>query len=102
SGHTRSKRDWSSDVCSSDLTKFRVIGGIDRNSAGLLYIAAELRLDAAAQIVDGDCGADANQATDCADIGAGGLLAAGLSRDIERSEERRVGGGGGVGGRGVV
>src|SRR5207253_3502646 len=70
--HTRWPRDWSSDVCSSDLD---LVGGVD-------FLAAARRLDALA-------------AQDLADevIPAAGLRRVGQAIDAgwPRSEERRVG-----------
>src|SRR5699024_9260603 len=36
--HTRSKRDWSSDVCSSDLGAVSLIPGIGESLGGMLFI----------------------------------------------------------------
>src|SRR5699024_11983430 len=83
--HTRSKRDWSSGVCSSDLTRGR--GGPADGRAGPHRPAAQDRLAGSA--------------------GAGGPGPGGMStperrtgRRRWRSEERRVGKGGG--GQGVA
>src|SRR5207249_8780433 len=45
--HTRSKRDWSSDVCSSDLSDGREFLG---ESEGIISQAGELRCGAAATV----------------------------------------------------
>src|SRR5690606_39445317 len=36
--HTRFSRDWSSDVCSSDLELLRLLSGLDRLKAGQLFL----------------------------------------------------------------
>src|SRR5699024_12166898 len=72
--HTRSKRDWSSDVCSSDLfakdtTEFETL--------------AELRADVKAKLEE--------QAKNAADAEMRNALVEKVSANTERSEERRVG-----------
>src|SRR5699024_11542201 len=85
--HTRSKRDWSSDVCSSDLffahTADHLFGevwsrpGLSHRDRRLLLLGA----------------LTAQGNTDVADIQVGAALGNGeLTPDeLERSEERRVG-----------
>src|SRR5690349_25047676 len=71
--HTRSLRDWSSDVCSSDLNTFDENGGDDHR--------------------DGECGKIKNLAGRY-DVSAGGIKVDRRIRIGEkrlRSEERRVG-----------
>src|SRR5206468_4421413 len=71
--HTRSDRDWSSDVCSSDLS-------IDRCEGAVLYD------------VDGNSYIDLLAGVGVASLGyAHPRYVAALQRQIERSEERRVG-----------
>src|SRR5699024_12788644 len=36
--HTRSKRDWSSDVCSSDLTRFVILSALCPTGRGGLFV----------------------------------------------------------------
>src|SRR5205809_8051807 len=73
--HTRCSRDWSSDVCSSDLLLDRLAGGgVERRHVGS----------------GGSRGRAGGAAGGC------GL------RPVERSEERRGGKGGGLIGRGVI
>src|SRR5207249_8648285 len=75
--HTRSKRDWSSDVCSSDLYKASAspLSGTERGSGGEVRRIATIPVSTKY--------ADSSQAED-------GLL--GLAADPNfRSEERRVG-----------
>src|SRR5207249_8506604 len=98
--HTRSKRDWSSDVCSSDLFALKN------------FIAQRTAPEIAHGIVDivgiADTGDDSFRAV-CEDVGVGvefvrfaprgdgGML--GCRDAVGRSEERRVGkecGGGGL------
>src|SRR5699024_11757782 len=91
--HTRSKRDWSSDVCSSDLLENVMVGATPITRAGA--IAATLRLPSQRneerQI--------RNQASNA--LARVGLLdwaredaeslPLGQQRRVQRSEERRVG-----------
>src|SRR5699024_11447819 len=81
--HTRSKRDWSSDVCSSDL------GNENRNSRGIYWRRIKFR------------SSDSNfESSRCIKRtgSRSGILPFGLSRlcnsSLLRSEERRVGKGG--------
>src|SRR5699024_11885937 len=87
--HTRSKRDWSSDVCSSDLVtdpSTRVAG----IQSGEYDIAQEVPYDNADQL-------DADENVENQIIpGAGTLIMfmnkkTGPFKDVKRSEERRVG-----------
>src|SRR5207249_11622315 len=45
--HTRSKRDWSSDVCSSDLSEFAHLSGTltDANGGGIADVQVQARRD---------------------------------------------------------
>src|SRR5207249_7596295 len=89
--HTRSKRDWSSDVCSSDLVLKQPVQLLDA-PASLLYEARDLqqnieqtsqlqeRARTAFRILDNHIAACVTKAQEA------------LSRaDLTRSEERRVG-----------
>src|SRR5699024_11292846 len=87
--HTRSKRDWSSDVCSSDLSVCRQVR--DKYQGPILMLTA--RTDDADQVQGLDEGADDYV---CKPVRPPVLLArikALLRRAevLERSEERRVG-----------
>src|SRR5699024_11649747 len=90
--HTRSKRDWSSDVCSSDLV-----------AAERLLVGQGTRLRHALQRVDGLRGAEHHVVAVEVPVDAGALAARGVGGLLQqgqavRSEERRVGRGGGSGG----
>src|SRR5438067_6162284 len=50
--HTRSKRDWSSDVCSSDLLRTRVGAGLDQRCGGAAAKVDQQIPEAAQQILD--------------------------------------------------
>src|SRR5699024_11562268 len=84
--HTRSKRDWSSDVCSSDLvsvgTDVRIAEGVSvgRDS----YVNGRCQLDEGVSV-----GKGANLSNRVA-VGEGSALGDGASVG-PRSEERRVG-----------
>src|SRR5699024_11863505 len=67
--HTRSKRDWSSDVCSSDL----ILADLLSRSSVMVSV-----YEPAAQSI---CAVDEH----------GAIVAALRDRDLMRSEERRVG-----------
>src|SRR5699024_11434096 len=93
--HTRSKRDWSSDVCSSDLSSLigrspagRAGGGEQHGQPG----AADLQQGA---VLEGDGGADPLPVDEGAVGGAeiGGDQGR-IGLRAQRSEERRVGKGG--------
>src|SRR5690606_40548037 len=89
--HTRFSRDWSSDVCSSDLAAPRA-GTMVGGRAGPPDPAAERggapRAPSVRGLVDGDRDPRRRSA------GRAGV-------PLARSEERRVGKGGGRGGRGI-
>src|SRR5256884_4614618 len=75
--HTRCSRDWSSDVCSSDLDLLDAGAGahglvVDLHAGGLVVIGGPLRVQRRRE----------------AGAGAGGFL---LGQGLARSEERRVG-----------
>src|SRR5699024_12169486 len=88
--HTISKRDWSSDVCSSDLLA-RFYGRTGQNNA--VHLAAVECLDC---LGHGEIGLSSTCRTDTKDDRVGidridvDLLVVGLWADL-RSEERRVG-----------
>src|SRR5262249_56835653 len=91
--HTRLVSDWSSDVCSSDLTQ----EGEDQAAHGVDLAALVLRqhiADLLLQKLDGRAAVDVDRAVDPA--GHGGrlsnvVLVLDLAHDLLRSEERRVG-----------
>src|SRR5206468_6605730 len=76
--HTRSDRDWSSDVCSSDLLDVPVQHGAIRRDAELVGLAMDGEPFVAGELAVGDRGARGGREDFCA-----------AAR--ERSEERRVG-----------
>src|SRR3989440_4974134 len=77
--HTRSDRDWSSDVCSSDL---RELGDRHRLELRRLHIALELRARTIARPRRGGLALDERRQLRDAERDA---------IEVERSEERRVG-----------
>src|SRR5690606_41188878 len=100
--HTRFSRDWSSDVCSSDL-QVQAEFGVDRADASLPYTATMVGFAAGNVIVGGAIdrfGYWLPALFSSIGLGAGFLLAAATS-SILRSEERRVGKSVDVGGRGI-
>src|SRR5687768_17676173 len=74
--HTRCSRDWSSDVCSSDL--------LEDDLRGVRGADADLRLLLALAQAGGALGDDEGCLAAVAELGVDG-------RDDDRSEERRVG-----------
>src|SRR5699024_12192938 len=83
--HTRSKRDWSSDVCSSDLLK--VLAGILDPDQGTLIKPGDYQVGYLSQEPDLD-----NKATVLETVFAGNTPIMNAVRKYEqRSEERRVG-----------
>src|SRR5947209_14627632 len=86
-GHTRYWRDWSSDVCYSDLERQRGVPGLDRGVVQRRAGPAH-RLDdpePGAGILEGPCGVFA------AAVGVQHDPVDGAAADRRRSEERRVG-----------
>src|SRR5699024_11528208 len=86
--HTRSKRDWSSDVCSSDLRITDDIDQIDRayvlTTKNNAYVAAMMNND--------DANDDKKERRRGNEINDGNRSDRGMStRHTDRSEERRVG-----------
>src|SRR5699024_11548276 len=73
--HTRSKRDWSSDVCSSDLRVFSALVSPENTLASF-----RRALDDGAQLLECDV-----------HLSADGELVVMHDQTIDRSEERRVG-----------
>src|SRR5699024_2639460 len=73
--HTRSKRDWSSDVCSSDLTADILGGGLDGAldlaAAGQLGVADAAEIAASAMTQFGLSGGDVSHIADLLAAGAG-------------------------------
>src|SRR5207249_7211725 len=91
--HTRSKRDWSSDVCSSDLYFTGIVWEIHDRKGELRAIAGGGRYDNLIKLVSGvDLPA---LGFGMGDVVLGELL---KDRGLLRSEERRVGKGGRIGG----
>src|SRR5699024_11289762 len=86
--HTRSKRDWSSDVCSSDLTHWPLADGtdtqifswLDDHSRFLLHISAHAQITGETVITTFTHATAEN-----------GYPASTLTDNGMRSEERRVG-----------
>src|SRR5207249_8643265 len=90
--HTRSKRDWSSDVCSSDLVqKLNWIGSPDRNTT-LLYIRADTPYismdDVIKAKVPPKCGGSGRDSSSLI-FALEDLI--GARFEVVRSEKRRVG-----------
>src|SRR5699024_11877758 len=81
--HTRSKRDWSSDVCSSDLSHTPVPAAADHAKA-VMQVAA-----AGPGVWLSDGGSNVMPTGTTAEVRSAWGLHAGLVR--RRSEERRVG-----------
>src|SRR5207249_6969871 len=91
--HTRSKRDWSSDVCSSDLF-VTLAGSADKVLTGKLNNAGTvIEKDSGRLVLDGTATLN-NQAGGVhdfqSDAGMSPTTSAGLKL-VNRSEERRVG-----------
>src|SRR5690606_39744297 len=89
--HTRFSRDWSSDVCSSDLRVVAVTGG-----AGMLgTVYARALAAAGAHVVVADIDGDAAAELAAAVTRESGVRALGVRVDVtdkaSRSEERRAG-----------
>src|SRR5207249_6319279 len=89
--HTRSKRDWSSDVCSSDL---RVVTSNLPWVVDAGQLARLLNIDQLALVNDLEAntyGIPSLEPTDFAALNDGAAEATGNIAVIARSEERRVG-----------
>src|SRR5205807_6861702 len=82
--HTRLQGDWSSDVCSSDLTLFALAAGVAESP--------EVRdaVDDRAVLVRQDADGDIQPVGERLDL-AGLAVGAEVGEHLERSEERRVG-----------
>src|SRR5206468_9946699 len=95
--HTRSDRDWSSDVCSSDLvfSDRLFLEGAPNKQIGTDSGRCVL-IDAAA--FNFDCSVTAH-IPEGAPLDAGDIMSAGSLTLVERSEERRVGNEGRCGGQ---
>src|SRR5699024_12158963 len=87
--HTRSKRDWSSDVCSSDLS-VAVAGEVDADAAHTHGFVDPERVRLALAV--GRCGDLRVEGARLTELIARGLIVEGRGEAVElRSEERRVG-----------
>src|SRR5207249_6144934 len=82
--HTRSKRDWSSDVCSSDLL---LLGQPPQHLPGVRVAA----LTIPSQQIDGDFYDFFEYDDQHLDIVVGDVMGKGVPAALFRSEERRVG-----------
>src|SRR5699024_11785574 len=85
--HTRSKRDWSSDVCSSDLVGPQGVQGL---AYGLLLPQALAQMGAVL-VVDGTSQEGGLGPSQFGEQLGDHVLAGGVVRQPQRSEERRVG-----------
>src|SRR5205807_7703974 len=99
--HTRLQGDWSSDVCSSDLNDVVARGAHSERSAAARPVAdAGVAVLGPGSAVVGRGGEEPVAEVELAAV-RGGQHPAGAGPD-DRSEERRVGKGGGAGGAGVL
>src|SRR5690606_39296585 len=83
--HTSFSRDWSSDVCSSDLTALRIFYGLDRFSEDLDFSLLERDPDfSLSKYMEG-------VRIECASLGMNVSIKEKKKTKHSRSEERRVG-----------
>src|SRR5207249_7134146 len=100
--HTRSKRDWSSDVCSSDLAAPMLAAGLvfvatSAVAARLNWTRLALGLWLLAVAAGGAWGGPVTTFAVCALAGGGGVLLMAVVEQIGRASCRERGAGGGRG-----
>src|SRR5690606_39492011 len=91
--HTRFSRDWSSDVCSSDLSEAIVTANLDtiESHEGEEDISIDVQLDEIINLIDALNAFGINAINDAQTMDALTIYIHAQTMDEARSEERRVG-----------